>query len=96
MDTHALAPDADAGPHCPACGFHVFNRRYPKCESCGAELPDTIAYTAQERHALLEADDALSREVARQHRPLLDPAPFGATGTADDSLLGALVDSSER
>jgi ribosomal protein L37E len=42
---------------CPACGFAVFNRRYPKCESCGAALPDTVIYSASERDALRRADD---------------------------------------
>ena len=37
--------DTSTAPACPACGFRVFNRRYPKCESCGAELPESIVYT---------------------------------------------------
>jgi ribosomal protein L37E len=60
-------------PRCPACGFVVFNRRYPKCESCGAALPDTIVYSPSERDALRKADDeaeAARRKVeANKRRP---------------------------
>jgi DNA-directed RNA polymerase subunit RPC12/RpoP len=41
---------------CPACGFGVFNRRYPKCERCGAELPASVVFSDQERRALLDRE----------------------------------------
>src|SRR5664279_528333 len=52
-------------PKCPACGFRVFNRRCPKCESCGAELPDWLVYSSSERQALLAADEQQDLERAR-------------------------------
>ncbi len=43
-------------PVCPACGFRVFNRRYPRCESCGAQLPEATVYNESEREALLQSE----------------------------------------
>ncbi|NUZ06764.1 hypothetical protein [Piscinibacter koreensis] len=54
--------DSNASPTCPDCGFRIFNRRYPKCESCGALLPDSIVYTSAERSAIFEAE-RLGREA---------------------------------
>lgn len=51
-------------PKCPECGFSVFNRRFAKCESCGAALPTSIVYTADELKLLAEKDKA--DEEARQ------------------------------
>lgn len=53
-------------PACPTCGFRVFNRRYPKCESCGIFLPSHLALSAAERAALLEQEEL--REKERQAR----------------------------
>lgn len=76
--------DTSAAPTCPACGFRVFNRRYPKCESCGAVLPESIAYTEVERHALLAADEARQLENDRLERAP-EIADFGTL--SDDALL---------
>lgn len=57
-----------ARPTCPDCGFAVFNRRHPKCERCGAALPETIAYTAAEIDALRTQERA--DEDARALRKL--------------------------
>ena len=51
-------------PKCPECGFSIFNRRFAKCESCGALLPTSIVYTADELKLLAEKDKA--DEEARQ------------------------------
>jgi hypothetical protein len=51
-------PVRSARPKCPECGFSVFNRRFAKCESCGAQLPTSIVYTADELKALAEKDKA--------------------------------------
>lgn len=81
--------DTSTAPSCPACGFRVFNRRYPKCESCGATLPDSIAYTPVERHALQVADDERQRAHDRLERAPdvadLGPASF------DEAVLAAAV-----
>jgi hypothetical protein len=43
----------------------VFNRRYPKCEFCGAVLPDGIVFSSAERKALFEADRVAAEEAWR-------------------------------
>lgn len=57
-------------PKCPECGFSVFNRRFAKCESCGAALPVSIVYTADELKLLAEKDkaddEARQKALARQ------------------------------
>jgi hypothetical protein len=52
------APVRSPRPKCPECGFSIFNRRFAKCESCGALLPTSIVYTADELKALAEKDKA--------------------------------------
>ena len=49
-------PVRSSRPTCPACGFSIFNRRFAKCESCGAQLPISIVYTADELKTLAEKD----------------------------------------
>ena len=51
-------PTRSIRPKCPECGFSIFNRRFAKCESCGALLPTSIVYTADELKALTEKDKA--------------------------------------
>ena len=51
-------PVRSTRPKCPECGFSIFNRRFAKCESCGAQLPTSIVYTADELKALAEKDKA--------------------------------------
>ncbi|HZV91780.1 MAG TPA: hypothetical protein VFF72_01110 [Caldimonas sp.] len=83
--------DLPAAPVCPECGFRVFNRRYPKCESCGAILPETLVYSATERHALRVADEERELERARHERPsdsILPPAE-------EHPLLSAMLDLAE-
>ena len=63
------SPTRAIRPTCPDCGFAIFNRRFPKCESCGAVLPVSIVYTADELEALrakeLEADKQHQANLAR-------------------------------
>jgi hypothetical protein len=40
---------------CPGCGFQIFNRRVPKCESCGAALPAEFLLS-REQVAALDAE----------------------------------------
>ena len=87
----SVDPIAELGPHCPACGFRVFNRRYPKCESCGAELPPDVAYSDVERHRLMAAEEALALEVARQSRS----GPVSGAMPLDDPIVTALVDGTD-
>ncbi len=80
--------DTSTAPVCPACGFRVFNRRYPKCESCGAELPQSIVYTPVERHALLAADEERQLEHDRHERV---PAVGEFLATTDDALMTTVL-----
>lgn len=40
------------GVVCPACGFRIYNRRYPTYESCGSQLPTSVVYAAEESKEL--------------------------------------------
>jgi predicted RNA-binding Zn-ribbon protein involved in translation (DUF1610 family) len=51
---------------CQACGFTVYNRRHPKCESCGVVLLPGIALSAEERNALFESDRAAADAAWRE------------------------------
>ncbi|MEO8523794.1 MAG: hypothetical protein ABI460_03645 [Caldimonas sp.] len=92
MSTVPGALDGGAAPRCPDCGFQVFNRRFPKCESCGALLPEPIVYSAVERHALLVADEERDLERARQEKS----GASGAAPSFDDSVLSALMDLTDK
>jgi hypothetical protein len=86
------ALEGGAAPRCPDCGFQVFNRRFPKCESCGALLPVSIVYSTVERHALLVADEERDFEKSRNEKPTGNGAP----ASFDDSVMSALMDLSEK
>jgi len=74
-------------PRCPACGFGVFNRRYPKCESCGAKLPAAMLYTKPELDALRSSEvEQLEHELERQRE-----ASKAATAAAQQAALAALI-----
>ena len=75
-------------PTCPACGFRVFNRRYPKCESCGIELPESIAYTATERSALVAAEDFRGRLNEGEHERSQDGKAFAIESALAAGVLG--------
>jgi ribosomal protein L37E len=81
-----------AAPTCPACGFRVFNRRYPKCESCGAALPESIVYSAVERYTLQRADEERVLEQARNDKPVVDGIP----GSFDEAVVSAVLGLTER
>jgi hypothetical protein len=81
---------------CPACGFRIFNRRFPKCESCGAALPADLLFT-KEQIAALDAEYARSeRERKARTRALITGDadfstgfPVGDFGSAGDDGGGA-------
>lgn len=66
---------------CPECGFHVFNRRYPKCERCELDLPASLLYSKEERRAMLEA------EKVRLGWELKTPKPQGPRKASRRSLV---------
>lgn len=55
---------------CPECGFRIFNRRYPKCEFCGAALPEPLVYSAEELAALW-AKEKLEYQANKKNRKLV-------------------------
>ena len=54
---------------CPECGFHVFNRRYPKCERCKSDLPASLLYSEVERRTMLEAEKVRLTWELKQPKP---------------------------
>jgi len=66
---------------CSSCGFSVFNRRYPKCERCGALLPQGVAYSSEEVAALRKREKG--EEIARR----ADAKPPSPSGNDDTSWL---------
>lgn len=58
--------DTSATPTCPECGFRIYNRRYPNCESCGARLPEALVYSPVERFMLQLEEEQRSLERARR------------------------------
>src|SRR5262245_55245532 len=46
---------------CPTCGFQILNRRFPKCEKCGAALPANLLFT-REQKTVLDAEHEKSRK----------------------------------
>ena len=91
MSPPAQTPTAASTPRCPECGFAVFNRRYPKCESCGTVLPESIVYSALERHALLAADEEKALERSRNEKAARVTTP----GSLDDGLMTAVIGLTE-
>ena len=45
---------APARFRCPACQFAIFNRRVPRCERCGATLPEALLFGAEDLQRLDE------------------------------------------
>jgi hypothetical protein len=73
---------------CPACGFTVFNRRYPTCERCKAALPAGMAHSAWELAALTRhrAGSAASRTSPPENlAPLSGDPPVGVAWHVIDS-----------
>ena len=86
--------DTSAAPTCPHCGFRVYNRRFPNCESCGAALPDTLVYSPLERFALQRAEEERSLERAR--RSVAEDVSITTPGSLDDALLRVAMNLTER
>ena len=89
-------PTRTVRPTCPACGFRVFNRRYPKCEKCGAPLPEAIVYTAAELATMRDADQRSDEERARRRAREQGARATRGIGLVDNespaSLLPDLLD----
>ncbi len=79
-------------PRCPQCGFVVLNRRYPKCESCGAVLPESIVYSAAQRRTLLVAEEEQALERTRNEKAASVTTP----GSLDDGIMSVVMGLTER
>lgn len=74
---------------CPACGFRVYNRRYPKCESCAQALPAELVLAPEQVRALA-AGEARQARAAMDRRALRKLAGRTAppTSAAEQALSG--------
>jgi hypothetical protein len=56
--------------HCPACQRMIFNRRLLRCDFCGAEIPESLRFTAEEIARLdrnmAESEERRKRREAEQ------------------------------
>jgi hypothetical protein len=86
--------DTSSTPTCPECGFRIYNRRYPNCESCGAALPETLVYSAAERFALQHEEE--ERALERDRRSLIDEVSITTPHSLDDAVLNAAVNLTTR
>ena len=53
---------------CPKCGFRIFNRRYPRCESCKTLLPSELVYSAEEVKELQSSEVDIEKEQVRHKK----------------------------
>ena len=83
-----------SAPSCPECGFTIYNRRVPNCESCGAALPETLVYSAAERFTLQQEEEERSLEKAR--RSAAEDFTITSPGSLDDAVLTAAMTLTER
>jgi hypothetical protein len=60
---------------CPSCAFPIFNRRVPKCESCGVTLPSELLFS-REQIAALDAEHEKTR-LERESRARRGNSGFG-------------------
>ena len=81
-------------PSCPECGFTIYNRRFPNCESCKAVLPETLVYSAAERFTLQQEEEERSLEKAR--RSAAEDFTITSPGSLDDAVLSAAMALTER
>jgi hypothetical protein len=58
-----------SSPKCPHCEFTVFNNRYPKCEKCGIQLPESMVLTKEELNAVLTRERAEAEAAALAKKP---------------------------
>jgi len=86
--------DTSGAPACPECGFRIYNRRFPNCESCGAALPETLVYSPVERFALQKEEEERSLERARQ--TAAEDFSITTPGSLDDAVLSAAMDLTAR
>ena len=67
-------PTEQSAPKCPHCGFTVYNKRYPKCERCGNELPSDMVISRKELKETLEREgiEIIESMLATQRKKALE------------------------
>ncbi|MEO0509992.1 MAG: hypothetical protein AAF065_09050 [Verrucomicrobiota bacterium] len=71
---------------CPECDGLVFNRRYPKCEHCGADLPKEFRLTEKEKEEANELRNQQRMKREKENWSFLydrDPTSGGDGGYVD-------------
>ncbi|MFH2134865.1 MAG: hypothetical protein ABII81_06750 [Pseudomonadota bacterium] len=69
---------------CPACDFPIFNRRVPRCESCGADLPQALLYSEQQIASIDAEFDKNKAQVDRLKRNMGVPGTSGGDSGGGD------------
>jgi hypothetical protein len=67
---------------CPACGFHIFNRRLAKCESCRAELPAHLLFSPEDIAKLDAQHEQSRKEREERQRTQKERSRTGDTSNA--------------
>ena len=62
-----MSPQASA-LRCPHCTFTIYNRRYPKCEHCGGQLPSALLLHHPEKRRIQENEIAWQALVGLPNR----------------------------
>jgi len=86
--------DTSGTPTCPECGFRIYNRRFPNCESCGAALPESLVYSPVERFALQKEEE--ERALERSRPGAAEDLSITTPGSLDDAVLTAAMDLTRR
>lgn len=77
--------DSAETPSCPTCGRTVFNKRYPKCEFCGASLPEGLVLSREERERVLE-QDRIESDATWQERQKQEKVEVNKRRPGDESI----------
>jgi len=65
--------------HCPSCQRVLYDRRLTHCGFCGAEIPESLQFTAEER-AALDRKLADSEEQRKQRARIAEEEARQAEG----------------
>jgi hypothetical protein len=84
-------PTRSIRPKCPECGFSIFNRRFAKCESCGALLPTSIVYSHEEL-AIFREQERIQEEAKQKARTRQQASNDSGVGFAGGGDWGGTSD----
>jgi len=69
---------------CPNCDFPIFNRRVKRCESCAADLPQELLYSAQQIETIDAEFEKNKAQVDRMKRNMGVPGGSGGDAGGGD------------